>query len=40
MFVMTVMRVLGQISNPNDQIIQTLINASNDKDWIMFVRQL
>ena len=29
----TVMEALGQISNPSDQIIQTIINASNDKDW-------
>ena len=34
------MKALVQISNPSDQIIQTLINASNDKDWIMFVIQL
>ena len=27
----TVMKALGQISNPSDQAIQILINASNDE---------
>ena len=30
----TVMKALVQISNPSDQIIQTLINASNDEHKI------
>ena len=33
MFVIQLWRALGQISNPSDQIIQILINASNDENY-------